>query len=115
VLFSGIVSHGGFPACVVASHRELERRAGIVIGHGPESSAVLLDDGAADRQAHSRPSALRGVEERHVTPIFRAWTFEPRRLLDARRLPPLSERSPRDHAEQLNWVPRQQVRACEQA
>jgi hypothetical protein len=49
-------------ALKILSHREVERRAGTVIRHGPESPAVLLDDGTADREAHPHTTALRGVE-----------------------------------------------------
>src|SRR5258705_13907937 len=49
-------------AMLSASQREMERRAGTIVRHRPEPPAVLLDDGPADREAHSQTTGLRGVE-----------------------------------------------------
>src|SRR5262245_29984957 len=52
-------------SCRALAHcrkREVEGCSYERIVHGPDESAVSLDDGLGDRQAHSHPRGLRGVE-----------------------------------------------------
>src|SRR5467141_2726361 len=55
-------------------HGEVKRRAGTIVGKRPQLSAVILDDGTADRKPHAHASRLGGVKS--VEDVRRAFGVE---------------------------------------